>query len=1164
MKKLTNFIIDKRYYLLGLFIILALLSLIISHNVKINYDMTKYLDNSSETKIGLDIMESNFPSKTSTLQIIVKNITNIEKENKYLENLENVKEVKSEQNGDYTSFTLTINGLEDSKVSKDIYNTVTNHFKNMEYNTFGNVSNQNKEILPLYVVVIAVISALIILIIASPSYTEPFLFLFCILISVAINKGTNIFLPSISNITESISAILQMALSMDYSIMLMNRYMEEKENEKDKVKAMKKALYNAFKSISSSSITTIVGLLALIFMEFKIGRDLGIVLAKGVLLSLLSIFTTLPALILLFDKLITKTKKKSPNIKVPLLSKISFKYRYLITGIFVIIFIFSFSLKGNLTYTYTESASDTTENLFNKDNTMAIIYQKQDEEVFSEYCQNLENNSSIKDVLCYGNTLNLPLTSEKLPLKLKDLDNEIEIEDYLLKIIYYHYYNNKEDNLITLNNIIKFIKEYVYDNSNLSKNIDEDMKYNIDRLENFANASNINKKREVKELANILNMNEDTVKNILIYYNSFNNNTEISLKSFINFIEEYISKNDEFKDKIDFSNIQKLKILINDPSLDYKIMATILDSNEEIIQKLYTYYGILNDLNIKISLNELNNFLQNNKSLIPNNDLLTILNTFTNKEFILKELSKVEIQKIFNIDINIVNSIFAISNKELLSPYDFILTIISNNLINSEEINLIYFIMDSTINEKLYNYQDLASILNMDPSILKSIYASYNSSIIKIKISEFIKFIIENQNNSVLNNNFDQKTINNLINISTIIENNSHDYKYSYQQLANILNLNEDDIKLIYSMYDIIINKKDLKLSFNEFINFLNDKVMNNDKYKDNFTKEIKSNLKIVLEIMNNSLNNKLYDKNELYLLLSPLTNDLDKDLIDLLYIYYGSVYDYKEYYLTIEEFSSYLNNVILKDKRFDDYITEKEKNDIISSKDKIKDAKEELIGKDYNRIVLNTSFKEEGEETYNFIKNINNDLNKLSKNSYLVGDSTMAYEMNNNFGSELNLITILTIIFILVVVLITFKSFIIPIILVLIIQTSVFLIMGILSFSNEPLYFISILIVQSILMGATIDYAILYTSYYLEERTKNNIKDAIFNAYNKSLHTILVSASILTIVTLIVGLFSSQVASKICTTLSKGTITSSILIIFLLPSLLATFDKLIVKHPKC
>ena len=108
--------------------------------------------------------------------------------------------------------------------------------------------------------------AMVILIILSESYVEPFLYLISIGVAVFINKGTNIMFDSVSNITDSITAILQLALSMDYSIMLSNRYRQEREIEKDKLKAMKSALYDSFKAISSSSVTTIAGLIALVFM----------------------------------------------------------------------------------------------------------------------------------------------------------------------------------------------------------------------------------------------------------------------------------------------------------------------------------------------------------------------------------------------------------------------------------------------------------------------------------------------------------------------------------------------------------------------------------------------------------------------------------------------------------------------------------------------------------------------------------------------------------------------------------------------------------------------------------------------------------------------------------------------------------------------------------
>lgn len=225
------------------------------------------------------------------------------------------------------------------------------------------------------------------------------------------------------------------------------------------------------------------------------------------------------------------------------------------------------------------------------------------------------------------------------------------------------------------------------------------------------------------------------------------------------------------------------------------------------------------------------------------------------------------------------------------------------------------------------------------------------------------------------------------------------------------------------------------------------------------------------------------------------------------------------------------------------------------------KEEKKLLVGNGYSRIALNTKFAPESEETFAFIQKIKDLFGENVNEFYIIDDSPMAFEMSLTFNEELNFITILTMISIFVVIAITFKSIIIPLVLVFTIQCAVYLIMGILSLSGWTVYFISLLIVQSILMGTTIYYAILYVSYYLEHRKTMNIKDAIINSYNKSIHTILTSAMILIIVTLIVGFFSSAMVAKICTTISQGTICSTILILLLLPSVIATLDKVIIKN---
>ena len=216
------------------------------------------------------------------------------------------------------------------------------------------------------------------------------------------------------------------------------------------------------------------------------------------------------------------------------------------------------------------------------------------------------------------------------------------------------------------------------------------------------------------------------------------------------------------------------------------------------------------------------------------------------------------------------------------------------------------------------------------------------------------------------------------------------------------------------------------------------------------------------------------------------------------------------------------------------------------------------LVGDKYSRVVINTNFDPESDETFNFIQFIENTVREDDEEIYLIGDSPMAYEMSKTFKDEFNYISILTMIAIFIVVAITFKSLLTPIILVAVIQSAVYMTMGILSVSGGSVYYLALLIVQSILMGSTIDYAILYTSYYLEFRKKFDIRNAMVDAYNESIHTIFTSASILVIITFIVGKFATAITAKICITLCKGTLCAEVLILLFLPALLSIFDRII------
>lgn len=1278
MKKITDFIVNKRNIILILMLLFAGVSLVLSNKVKINYDITKYLPSSSETRMGMDIMEEEFSENSSLLSVMLKDLDEDEKlvVQQYLEEVDGVSKVEYDDSDSYnkdgyTLYQLTIDDSADSSLASQVYRNIKEHFEDYELYTSGEVSEENKPVLQMWIIVVAVLCALVILIIMCESYLEPFLFLATILVGVLLNKGTNIIFPNISNITNSISAILQMALSMDYSIMLMNRYRQERDVDSNKISAMKKALFKAFCSISSSSVTTIVGLLALVFMSFTIGRDLGFVLAKGVLLSLVCIFTCLPGLILIFDSLIERTKKKSPVIRLDKLGKLAYNIRYFSIILFVLAFVGSYFLKGNLKILYTDSENDEVAKHFKENNQIAVVYSNKNEKEISKFCKKIEKDDRVGQVLCYGNTINEPLKYDEVNPKLKDLGADVDIDLFLLRILYYHYFLPEENNKITFKELVSFVENDVYSNSKISGQLDSNIRDNITTLKYFSDSSQLNEERDISFIASLLGIDYDKVQDLLVYYYSKNNTTKMNISTFVKFIKSDVLTNEKYASSIDsnarsmLDEVEKFtdKNLIL-KQVTYQDMANLFGMRNEDISLLYTYYASCNDSNTKLSISSFVEFL--NQYILTNPEYsylidadgrknIQLLGTFSREDLITSSMNSSLLAQTFGLDENIVNGVFLLkygsqdnggkltigefvngvillknhthyldsvdttslealsqnsvvmanptqytateisqvlgisvdecyqlyalislfnhqTDSWMMSPYEFVCFILENQTnenissqLNGDVVNQlmrVQGIMSSTLKHNVYSYQDMAAFLGMDVNLIKSIYGLYDSSIVDVAISpyEFVNFLINHKDDPLLKSHLSREVLGSIFNLQKVMNGVVYNKSYSALELSNIFSIYSSQLQLLYSLYDVS-NQKNSTISLRDFVQFLIQDVVSNPTFSGNFDEDARLKINTIYEIMNSSLSSISYNKEEMYKLLGALSDDISKDIIDILYIYYGSIKEYDDSsVLTVEKLVSYLNRELLKDERFSNFIDNNMREKVIDADSMISDAKKMLVGKDYSRVVINTTLKTEEKEVFDLIKKIKDSFKDSSSDTYVIGNSPMALEMSDTFQGELDFITILTMLFIFVVVAFTFKSLIIPTVLVLLIQCAVYLTMGFLSLNGGSVYFISLLIVQSILMGATIDYAIVYTSYYLESRESMNVKNAVINSYNKSIHTILTSASILIIVTLIVGQFASAIAAKICKTLSQGTLCSTLLILLLLPAILCCCDRFIVR----
>lgn len=1165
MKKLVNFVIEKKYLMLLLFIVFAITCVFLSQKVTLNYEISEYLPSNSNVRQGLDIMNKEFPNDSSTLNIMFDNLKDGDKENILmdLKKINGVKSITYDDSNKYnkdnhTLYILTINGDADSKEANKTYNKIISKYKDYEFNTSGDLDTRNKDVLPFYVLVAAVVCGTIILIIMCDSVVEVFLFLFTILIAVLLNKGTNIIFNSVSNITDSISAILQLALSMDYSIILMNRYNQEKKNIFDKSSAMKEALYKSFGSISSSSITTVVGLIALIFMSFTIGKDLGFVLAKGVICSLISTFFVLPGLILIFDKQIEKTKKKSPNIKINKLANFSYRFRFVFLILFIILFLGSYFLKGNLDIYYIDNDQDVISDIFDEENEIAVIYNNKDEDKVSKMCQNLDDNEQLNSVLCYGNTLNENLTYGLMNPKFKEFDMDTEIDDYLIKIVYYKYYNNNS-NKISFNEFITFIKNVVYKNEDI--NIDKSMKDEVTRLEYFTSIESINKNRTVNDLSNIVGLDKNTIHDLIVLYNSKNTNTSINLKKFITFIYNNVINDSKYnisnESKNDINTLYNL-ISVLDKKMNTSELSKLFGIDNESINKIVLFIINNQDIDEKMSINEFTNIILNNYDKYKDYfdeetiSLVKQLNTFSDSNIINNLFDSKSLSEMFSIDEDSINYIFMLNSVDKMDIESFINILLNNGFVSDDnQINnliLIKKVIELSKSNYLFNYEELSESFSIEESKTKIVFALQLSNNYKLTPKELINVVV---NNKLI----EDKKINKLYKIINNLNNS-----FNSSKMSELLELDKEKMDLLYGLY--LYNNGSNTISLKNIINFISNNVINDRKYSNSINNSTKNKILGIKRIINSVLNNEKITSSEMINILNNISDNIDKEAIEIIYLYYGSYYQYdNNWTLTIEKLVEYLNSNILLDKRFDKYIKDDMRNKIIDAEDKVNEAKKKLVGNNYSRMIITSNMKYESNDVKALVKEIKEELGNTE--NYLIGNSPMAIEMNRTFGDELDLITLLTMIFIFIVVMITFKSFVIPFILVLTIQCAVFTTMGILSIFGGSVYFISLLIVQAVLMGATIDYAIVYTSYYLENREKFDRKEAIKEAYNKSVHTIVTSSLILCICTLIVAIFTSQAASRICETICEGALCATLLIIFVLPGVLSSIDKFLKRKNK-
>ena len=1227
MQKVTDFIVNHCYIIFVVFLVLTGICGVLATKVHINKDIYSYMPADSETSKGLEIMNDEFNySGTSSYEMMLKDVPN-EKRFEIKNDIESIDgvgsvdydETDNYNRDEYVRYKINIDAPADSEVANQAYHEIHKKYYE-EYETVeaGQVRDYNGDVLRIDITLFAVGFAMVILIIMSKSWTEPFLFLFAILLAVVVNKGTNIIFPSVSHITDSISAILQMALSMDYAIMLSTRYRQEKINCKDKMTAMRHAMRYSFGAISSSSVTTVVGLLMLIFMSFTIGQDMGLVLSKGVILSLVSIFTSLPALLLLFDKIIEKTAKKTINFKMDFFGKCAFSFRKFALPAFLVIFAGAFMLKGSTVIDFTTAQNNKINSVFEETNQMALVYDgKMDEEV-TKICKEYAERDDTTRVLCYGNTINEPEHYNEILPKINELGTkEVDTEEYIIKALYYRYYRNVDNHTVSLSDFVRFLEQDVFPNEHFADEVDSDLVSKVNQLSYFVYQDKVNQPRTKDEIANILDVEPSKLDDVFVLYLAEQDPTiRLTMNQFARFVAYEVLTDARYSDMVTMSqknDLQKLltfsdSTITNTPKTAAEL-AQLFGISEDKVKSILVYYGYLATTTptMGATIEQLVDFALTNENILAELNLSTeqavvIKTQIVNTKNVITAKKDEVLQKIDNIvdslpeDSEAKTAVESLRAKlvEKISQAETVLN-------GSYDYNTIAGIADkidskvSSVEDELRNL-DLSGIDGLDEATrteleelakkaadtieaerakinlsdkldkLKNIYRIYqaetSASSTRISAKTLVDFLLTHADDEMLKDALAPEMIAKLQQAQYIMD-NQNTY-YSYWGLAQTFNLDANKLKLVYALYEYRYMNVDQSMSLWDLINFINEKVLPVPEYSSRLSEDEKTKLETVSTLMHAAKAGVQYNYEALYRTLLPLSSQLDKSKLYLAYLYHGSLYDYDENWtLTLEVFVSFLTNDILPDSRFASRIDEETRQKVLDGQDAINEAKELLVGPNHNRMLIESHLPAEGERTFTFIREFKEKLGPGSKTDYfLLGDSAMAYEMSQTFSGEMDFITIITILSIFAVVIFTFHSLFVSMLLVCVIQCAVYIVMAYLSLTGSSIFFIALIIVQAILMGATIDYAILFTSYYVESRShfKLGVKDALINTYNKSIGAILTSASILIIVTAIVGNFTSAIAGKICQSISLGTFCATVVILTLLPALLAILDRWIIK----
>lgn len=1018
-----------RYIILAAMTVLTSCCLLLFPRININEDMTRYLPDDSRMKQGVDSLQTYFPEidmNAYFVKVMFSDAIDGDSVANSLRNIEGVAGITSvEENGGHTLYQLSIE--EDADI-KTVASLVSG-----KYGDSAVVEHNANSIMPENMGMILMVGLAIvfgILFLMCSSIVEALLFILTIGMAVIMNMGTNALLPSVSMMTNTIVAVLQFVLSMDYSIILMNRFRQILRKEPDIDKAMGLALKSASPSILSSGLTTIAGLLALLFMKFKIGVDLGVVLAKGVLFSLISIYTILPAFMLIFYKGIRRTEKKVLLMPTERLSRFELRFRVPLAVLFVGIFGFSWYLSNRTELSYASIWESRINEVFPPKNNFSLLYRTSVEDKVIALTDSIAIGPDVFMALSYPSLFKKELTASEMCGNIQSLlallpsmpgaaFPDIDIDESLLapetlKVLYYAATHPERDEKMSFEDMIQ-LGEDASESGLLPEGMDVEaivakfMALDVTAAPAFETAP---------EPVPVPVAESPAPPSVEPEADAS------SLKS----AEAQAEAGQSEESVLNLAEIAR---------------PTVEETGEDPYGQQGKYHFTKEMLNTPMTCTELADYLGFSKSQ--------------------------------------ASAAYSMAKKRngTMTPNEFIDYMIEH-VLGSRILRKM--ISDSQAEGLYYIREEMDKVLSAPDAPVDAAPAEEPAPVDSLAVPETKVAPAAAPSVPPVPAT---PVVREITPMERLAEMFASGRKYSAGQIYNSLHragidvADEGTIRMMFTYYGSKHNYDDsTRMSLDGIIDFLSEEVAVNDDYSvflDDSTRTVLAGLRSMVD-----------------------------------------------------------------------------------------DGTKMLRKPEWSMAAIVTEYPIESEGTFDFVERTVSDCNdKLGPdNYYLVGESVMYKEMKDGFRKELLFLTLLTIFSIFLIVAFTFKSALIPTILVMTVMTGVNMNVFFSGLGGNTMLYLAYLIVQSILMGATIDYGILFTNYYLEFRHGGQSKaDALKNAYSGSIHTIMTSGLIIIMAPFIMSeLLTDPTICSILSSLTFGALSVIFLILFVLPAMLAVADKLVVR----